>query len=251
MEIISYYKKLGETPKEAIERLRDEKPQYKNSRLTYAGRLDPMAEGVLLVLEGDYTDADKLKILNLPKQYYFEVLWGFKSDTFDILGISQKSGNSAAGGAKLNHVLLEIKNLKEIPYPPFSSKTLNGVPLFKLAREGKLDDSKIPTRNIKISSVSKIRDFEISGAELLKIIQARISLVTGDFRQKETEERWSKILSTSKDTHFLVSCFRAEVSTGTYIRSLANIMGEKLGNGALCLRIVREKVGDYESKDLN
>ena len=202
-------------------------------------------------MEGDYTNADKLKILNLPKQYYFEVLWGFKSDTFDILGIPQKSGNSTFDEAKLDQILSEIKNLKELPYPPFSSKTLNGVPLFKLAREGKLDDSLIPTRKINISSISKIRDFEISGTELFKLIQERISLVTGDFRQKETEEKWSEILASPKDTHFLVSCFRAEVSTGTYIRSLANRMGEISGTGALCLKIVREKVGHHESKDVN
>ena len=251
MKVINFYKQLGETPKEAIERLKASNPEYKNSRLTYAGRLDPMAEGVLLILEGDYTDADKLKILNLPKQYYFEVLWGFKSDTFDILGIPQKSGNSNLDQTKLDQILLEIKDLKEMPYPPFSSKTLNGVPLFKLAREGKLGASLIPTRNINISSILKIRDFEISGAELLKLIKERLSLVTGDFRQKETEEKWSEILASPKDTHFLVSCFRAEVSTGTYIRSLANRMGEILETGALCLRIVREKVGQHESKDVN
>ncbi|MEK7552174.1 MAG: hypothetical protein AAB534_02035 [Patescibacteria group bacterium] len=258
MKIINFYKKLGETPKEAIERLRKEKPEYKDSRLTYAGRLDPMAEGVLLILEGDYTEANKLEVLKLPKQYYFEVLWGFKSDTFDILGIPEKGKTGMVDQTKLDQALLEIKNLKEISYPPFSSKTLNGIPLFKLAREGKLDKSKIPTRDINIFSLIKVKDFEISPEDLLKLVRERIFLVAGDFRQKETEKKWSQILSNSKDRHlrsselqrteeiFSVSCFRAEVSTGTYIRSLANRMGEMLGTGALCLKIVREKVGEYK-----
>lgn len=42
---------------------------------------------------------------------------------------------------------------------------------------------------------------------------------------------------------------RAEVSSGTYIRSLARTIGEKLGTGAYCTQIVRTRIGEFELKD--
>ncbi|MEK7120642.1 MAG: hypothetical protein AAB840_00955, partial [Patescibacteria group bacterium] len=83
--ILNLYKKEGETPLERIRRFTTENPEYKNKKMTYAGRLDPMAEGVLIIL----TDEDvhiKDNFLRLDKEYEFEVLWAVSSDTHDILG---------------------------------------------------------------------------------------------------------------------------------------------------------------------
>lgn len=40
----------------------------------------------------------------------------------------------------------------------------------------------------------------------------------------------------------------ADVSSGTYIRSLARSIGEQLGTGAYCTQIVRTRIGQYELK---
>ena len=42
---------------------------------------------------------------------------------------------------------------------------------------------------------------------------------------------------------------KADVSSGTYIRSLARTIGEKLGTGAYCTQIVRTRIGEFELKD--
>lgn len=41
----------------------------------------------------------------------------------------------------------------------------------------------------------------------------------------------------------------ADVSSGTYIRSLARIIGEQLGTGAYCTQIVRTRIGQYKLSD--
>jgi tRNA pseudouridine55 synthase len=41
----------------------------------------------------------------------------------------------------------------------------------------------------------------------------------------------------------------ADVSSGTYIRSLARTIGEKLGTGAYCTQIVRTRIGQYKLVD--
>jgi len=53
--------------------------------MTYAGRLDPLAEGLLLVLTGEECK-NKEKYLGLDKEYEVDVLFGFATDTYDILG---------------------------------------------------------------------------------------------------------------------------------------------------------------------
>ena len=46
------YKKLGQTPLEALLDFKNKNPDFSGS-MTYAGRLDPMAEGLLILLSGD------------------------------------------------------------------------------------------------------------------------------------------------------------------------------------------------------
>ena len=74
--IINIYKKAGETPLEAINRLRSRRPEYQDVKITYAGRLDPLAEGVLILLAGDAV-YEKEKYLKLDKEYEAEILFGF------------------------------------------------------------------------------------------------------------------------------------------------------------------------------
>jgi tRNA U55 pseudouridine synthase TruB len=46
--MVQINKNVGETPLELLERLRRERPELAQETLSYAGRLDPMAEGVML-----------------------------------------------------------------------------------------------------------------------------------------------------------------------------------------------------------
>ena len=47
------HKRWGETPLEALERLRAEEGIAADVPMTYAGRLDPAAEGLLIILTGE------------------------------------------------------------------------------------------------------------------------------------------------------------------------------------------------------
>ena len=60
------YKRVGETPLQSIARFKQDNPHFKDISMTYAGRLDPMAEGLLMLLSGDAI-AHKDKYLDLPK----------------------------------------------------------------------------------------------------------------------------------------------------------------------------------------
>ena len=80
--------------------------------MTYAGRLDPMASGVLLVLAGEETK-NKDKYLGLDKEYDFEILFGFATDTYDILGKVIKARNLIAKKEDLEKIIQkELKPIK-------------------------------------------------------------------------------------------------------------------------------------------
>jgi tRNA U55 pseudouridine synthase TruB len=44
--VIHAYKERGETPLDVIKRLKNENGDLKHTPMTYAGRLDPLAEGL-------------------------------------------------------------------------------------------------------------------------------------------------------------------------------------------------------------
>ncbi len=248
-KILKLYKKPSETPLECLERWRADNPRYKDVKMTYAGRLDPLAEGELLILLGDECK-NKEKYLNLDKEYEFDILFGFATDTHDILGLPANhlalqalSDYDVAGHqGKVERFLESIKGKQTQKYPPFSSKTVGGKQLFELAKTGKLRQEEIPEREIEIYETEFIKSHCLSGRDLKSEIFKKILAVRGDFRQEETLQKWNEILSEHMEEQFLVSKIRIRCSAGTYVRVIANNLGKKIGIGALALNIKRTKI---------
>ncbi len=243
--IIILNKKEGETPLETLEGFRFKNKIYKDTKMTYAGRLDPMASGLLIVLAGEETK-NKEKYLALDKEYEFEVIFGFATDTYDILG-KIISAQKYTSDKKITEK--EIKNnLKSFigkftqKYPIYSSKTVNGKQLFQYARSG--EDVELPKREVNVKSLKFIKLRSISSNKLLSNIGKRIKKVNGDFRQKEILKLWDKYLRTSTTKYTVVS-FKIKCSSGTYVRGIADSLGGKMGVPALAFSIKRTKIGKW------
>jgi tRNA pseudouridine55 synthase len=243
-EILQLYKRLGETPLECLHRFKAEHPEYAETKMTYLGRLDPMSEGLLLVLAGNTRNREEY--LSLDKEYEFEVLWGFESDTYDILGKVKMGKSPKKLENRMESVLKHISSKKTQEYPAYSSRTVSGKSLFMWARENKIEEIDIPRRDIKIFSIEHIHTRQVSGKEIWEEVSQKIALVTGDFRQKEILSLWQNALIAIPRETFLISKFKADVSSGTYIRGLAQEMGQFLKTGALAWSIKRTRVGEYK-----
>ncbi|MEI7513393.1 MAG: hypothetical protein WCJ74_02100, partial [bacterium] len=83
--------------------------------------------------------------------------------------------------------------------------------------------------------------------DLLKDIEEKIRSVKGDFRQEIILSKWKEVLG-DVDMNFQIVKIKAEVSSGTYMRTLAHEWGKALGVPALAYHIVRTGVGSYELK---
>ncbi len=243
----SVYKHIGETPLKALERVRISKGLDPLLPMTYAGRLDPMAEGVLLILVGEECKK-KEQYLGLNKVYEVEVLLGFETDTGDLLG-KVKSQNSKSHietqKAELEQVLKSLEGKFVQEYPAFSSKTVNGEPLFAyakgLAKSGNLPET-LPTKEVEIFSIDLLEQRGVSSKVLLDYILENIAKVKGDFRQEEVVSLWRDVLQGSLGS-FQIAKIKVSCSSGTYMRSLAESIGKKLDSFALAFSIKRTRVG--------
>ena len=228
------WKNVGETPLECLNRSRADLHIGESVPMTYAGRLDPMAEGKLLVLIGDEC-RKRDHYLGLAKEYRVRIVFGFRTDTHDALGLAERGG------------IIDVASLP-VPfpgrfiqkYPPYSSKTVNGTPLHELARRDLLPEV-LPEREVEIFSVTEESRGKISASELKREIFGKIDLVKGDFRQGLIKARWEDVLNNPTEV-FPIIDLSIKCSSGTYMRSLAEDLGKISGSGAFAVSIVRTEI---------
>lgn len=243
-------KREGQTPLQALDELRIARPELAGVSLTYAGRLDPMASGKLLVLIGEECK-NRAKYLGLDKEYEFEVLLGVESDTGDILGIpSLMTGADSYSEAEVHTAVLSLIGEHSLPYPVYSSRTVNGKPLFHYAHNGGLGEVTVPTTDMIVHEgfVRSIKT--LSHQAVIRSIIRRIEqfnpvvnpmLIGSDFRKDLIVAKWKELESSAQGTVTIISC-SVRVSSGTYIRTLAPMIAQLLGTKGLAHSIHRTKI---------
>ncbi len=209
--ILNLYKPKGVSSFNFINRY---KKKMGYSKIGHAGTLDPLAEGVLVVL----TDKDTKRQNEFMKQdkvYIAEILLGAFSESFDLekpLIFSEKAPNLD----KL-HVLEILNSLKgslTLPAPIYSAKVISGKRLYKYAKQG------------------------ISEIELPKVTSQIEFINLLDFRYLDHNSQNYPLLTVE------IGC-----SSGTYIRAIANHLGELLQTKGVLYSLKRTKVGDFRIED--
>jgi len=277
--VVPIYKPVGLTPYQSVLQYKKQFPEYADMTISYAGRLDPMAEGLLLLLVGD-ENKKRNEYEKLRKTYEFTILLGIETDTYDTLGIVKNpkhearmskqalndshfdSPRSSSGeaGIQISNLLSSFIGKQIQSYPPYSSKAVKGKPLYWWARENRLDEIEIPSHEIEIYDLQLISSEEIkisrldrdpewqrpSGQDLRFKIQENIKKVNGNFRQEEILKTWEDFFINTKHTEFPIFHCKITCSSGTYMRGIAHEIGQKIGSGAIALSIKRTKVGKFD-----
>lgn len=300
-------KAVGETPLSCAEAWRNEAGVAASVPLAYAGRLDPMASGKLLVLIGDECK-NQINYHGLDKAYDFSVLIGIGSDTHDVLGrlkadydrlaepssncglrpaigvmqfddapsdslvtkgpaqIKMHSPNPRAKRAflsapaleeHLRKIAVDLKGDIELPYPHFSAKTVQGKPLHMWTLEDRLDEIEIPRKESTIYSLELIKLETKTRQQVCTEARAKIDTIPpvtdeckalgNDFRRAEVRADWERIKQdTSLPEEYTIAHFYCIASSGTYMRTLAHLIGQKLDTAALAWHIHRTDIGTYD-----
>lgn len=241
MKVHQVYKKIGQTPLQALNLLKRRK-KILDKNLSYAGRLDPMAEGVLLVLQ-NASLKERNKFLYLSKEYEAEVLFGFSTDSFDVLGLPKKHLTKNIEQIQILKYLKKYQGKLKLGVPAYSSVPVKGKALFKWARAGKLGSLKIPKKEMEIKRIQVLKYGKFTNEQLLKKISKKIRKVSGDFRQEKILKAWKKCLT--KPDQYQALRLNIKCGSGTYIRSLADDLGRRVGVGAILLGLTRQAVGKY------
>jgi tRNA pseudouridine55 synthase len=178
---------------------------FRLPKVGHCGTLDPMATGLLILVLGKATRYSE-RLMASDKVYEGTMRLGEVTDSYDADGelvetrpvppLSLEDLNEAASAF--------VGDLQQIP-PMVSAKKVGGVPLYRLARQGR----EIP-REPRLVHVYT-------------------------FRFEDYEDPFG---------YFRVSCTK-----GTYVRSLAHDLGQRLGCGAHLTALRRTGSGRFDVAD--
>ncbi len=174
----------------------------------HAGTLDPFATGLLLVgVERDATK-EMQKMVGLDKKYEATFVLGATSDTDDVKGkLSELVSTEHLTEEQIRTELQSFTGeIDQVP-PTYAAIKVGGKKLYELAREGK--PMLVEPRKVTIYSIK-----QLPTPSLHNSITPSLSLA--------------------------IHC-----SSGTYIRSIARDLGEKLGVGGYVETLRRTSIGPF------
>ncbi len=235
-----------------MERIRNEAQISDNIPMTYAGRLDPMAEGLVVFLSGDMR-FQKEQMLKMNKTYRVEFFLGYETDTYDVLGIVKQP----SGMIEKEITMQTIESFQQPGtfmqnFPAYSSRKIEGKPLFVHAKESIETNAQLPTEShsVTIYNYSNLDSFKIDTKIFLEHVYSDIKKVEGDFRQDESIVSWKKVADSFPETVTMHS-IAISVSSGFYVRQWVHDFGTFLSTGAVTFRIVRDTIGVFTMSMLN
>jgi len=84
MKVTPLCKPVGMSSTQLVENFKNE---HNLDQAVHAGALDPMAEGLVLVVEGVSDTHEIGELVDLDKEYEFTALLGVSTDSWDLLGL--------------------------------------------------------------------------------------------------------------------------------------------------------------------
>jgi len=228
-------KPKGVTSYGVIRRL---KKIYPGEKIGHAGTLDPLATGLLLIGIGPGTK-ELTALVGLPKQYEAEILLGVKTDTGDLDGAVVESQKVyKVESEKIKEVLRSMVGSMILPVPIYSATKQGGEALYKKARRG--DKLIIPKREMEIFSIELISNREVR----LPYSDLGSGLGKSDFPKD-----FQNLPKSDFGKEGGVLSVRMDVSSGSYVRSIVEEIGKRLGVPATAKELRRTRVGEYKVED--
>lgn len=202
--ILPIYKERGMTSHDVVFRARR---ILQMKKIGHSGTLDPEVDGVLLLLLGGATKVSDYA-MDLGKSYRAEVCIGLKTTTEDLIGdIVEECEVSNINIDEIKSILKSMIGEIEQKPPIYSAIKVNGRKLYEYARSGQFD-IEIPTRKVNIYNISFIENSEYY-----------------------------------KDNKFYFS-IDIDCGKGTYVRTIATSIGEKLRLPSTMSKLTRTRSGE-------
>ena len=201
----------------------------------HTGTLDPFATGVLVTLVGRATRLAQF-LSGLEKEYEAVIRLGYATDTGDITGKpirdseehsipdGKPTGDSGQRWSK-EQIEAALEGLRgeidQVP-PMYSAKKQGGRKLYELARRG----AEVERKSVRVC--------------IYKFEAINLANLAGS--------PTSELLKDNRDGTFDFAV-RVACSAGTYVRTLAEDFGKRLGVSAHLAELRRTRVGDFQIQE--
>ncbi|MDM5454414.1 tRNA pseudouridine(55) synthase TruB [Peribacillus simplex] len=207
--ILPLWKPKGLTSHDCVFKLRK---ILKTKKVGHTGTLDPDVTGVLPICIGRATKIAEY-LTETGKAYEGEVTLGFSTTTEDASGekVEEKKVEQVIPRERILEMLESLTGKIEQTPPMFSAVKVNGKKLYEYARAGV--EVERPTREVSIYEITLLDD-------------------RSEFKGETISFR-----------------FRVKCSKGTYIRTLAVMMGEELGFPAHMSDLTRIESAGFKQED--
>ena len=213
-------KPAGLTSHDVVARVRR---VLRERRVGHTGTLDPFATGVLVVLVGRATRLAQF-LSGAVKEYEAVVRFGYATDTGDPTGARLPLREAQNEERAIVHTWSEAEveaalaglrgEIEQVP-PMYSAKKIEGRKLYELARQG----VEVERRAVRVT-VHELNAMRSGGA----------------------------LFSENEDGTLDLSV-RVRCSAGTYVRTLAEDIGERLGVPAHLASLRRTRAGEFNVED--
>ncbi|MFC1652042.1 hypothetical protein ACFL24_02760 [Patescibacteria group bacterium] len=159
--------------------------------------------------------------MKLPKVYETEIFLGKRTTTGDQEGeVIEEKDVSDLLSEKIEKTLQSIQGKITLPVPVYSAIKQKGKPLYKMARKG--EKVEVPEKE-------------------MEIVWIKLSAKGGPASGGKDPIR-------KKDNGYILK-LEMEVKSGTYVRSIAEEIGKRLGYPAMVWELRRTRIGEFEIKD--
>lgn len=207
--ILPLWKPKGLTSHDCVYKVRK---LLRMKKVGHTGTLDPEVDGVLPICLGRATKIAEY-ITNAGKMYEGEVTLGYSTTTEDATGevVERKKIDHPIGVSDIEDILNSLTGQINQTPPMYSAVKVKGKRLYEYARAG--IEVERPSRTVQIYALELLKRTIVEQAGTIK------------FR------------------------FRVHCSKGTYIRTLAVSIGEKLGYPAHMSQLTRVASADITASD--
>ncbi|MFZ1248643.1 MAG: tRNA pseudouridine(55) synthase TruB [Leptotrichiaceae bacterium] len=181
------------------------------SKIGHAGTLDPMAEGLMVVMVNSATKFSE-DLMKKDKEYYVEMELGYETDTYDAEGKKTKiyDGIIEYDEQNVRDVINSFVGIQDQIPPMYSALKVNGRKMYEMAREG-IEIERKP-RRVEIYS---IRDITIKGEMITFYVEVSSgtyirSLVRDIGEKLSFFATMTKLIRTKIDKYSLENAFLFE-----------------------------------------
>jgi len=194
--------------------------------------------------------------LKLPKTYVADILLGKKSETGDREGkIVEEKSTEGITDDMIQKVVANFSGKHNLSVPMYSAIKVGGRPLYSIAR--KVEAGKMLTEK-ETNAVPPVKEMEVIFAKLIEIKRqpspdggCTSVRMFGEDTECGDSETFRTGLQTPSGDHCgeIKLIVEMRVSSGSYVRTLAEELGNRLGVPAMLTDLRRTEIGEYSVKD--